>query len=236
MVNLRLPDINAPTTDGQIRQIRSYLYQMVDQLRFALVETDTQLAKVSAASLAPGGGAVDKTPESIFNQIKSLIIKSADIINAYYEEISAKLDGEYVAVSDFGTYTEETQLLLDATSRDITQLYSNIQIIESEFLNSTISTSAYIRTGLLEPGDDGAPIYGVEVGQTNVIDGVETFSKFARFTANRMSFYDANDTEVAYISDYKLHITNAEISGKLTLGRWIFDTTNGLAIKWGGVS
>jgi hypothetical protein len=58
------------------------------------------------------------------------------------------------------------------------------------------------------------------------------FSKYARFVADKLSFYDKNDTEVAYISDYKLYITNAQITGTLNLGRYELDPTDGLAFKW----
>lgn len=242
MNGIRLPEINAATPEGQLRQIRSYLIQLVPQLEFALQGVGGGSASGTAAAQKTGGsasGTGTESPESAFNRIKSLIIKSADIINAYYEEISARLEGEFVASSEFGSYKEETELKLDATSTDITQIYTSLQAIYDTIEGieeSSILASAYIKTGLLYYGNDGAPVYGLEIGQTNSIDGVEVFDKFARFAANRLSFFDANDVEVAYISDYRLHITNAEISGNLSLGPWIIDTSNGLAFKWGGIS
>ena len=63
---------------------------------------------------------------------------------------------------------------------------------------------------------------------------MEVFNKYARFTAGRLSFYDKNDIEVAYISDYKLYITNAEIKGTLKLGAFLIDTSKGFRLKWVG--
>ena len=72
---------------------------------------------------------------------------------------------------------------------------------------------------------------GIEIGQTTDVNGVQKFNKFARFTADRLSFYDANSIEVAYISDYKLVITQAHIKGTLEMGSYFkFDTTNGIAL------
>ena len=99
-------------------------------------------------------------------------------------------------------------------------------------INQLIEVNARIRSGILYYDDNGVPIYGVEVGQINEIDGVEVFNKLARFTSDRLSFYDKNDIEVAYISDYKLCITNAHITGTLTLGRFVYDTSDGLACRW----
>lgn len=36
MIDIRLPKVNATDTEGQIRQIMSYMYQMVEQLNWAL--------------------------------------------------------------------------------------------------------------------------------------------------------------------------------------------------------
>jgi hypothetical protein len=77
-------------------------------------------------------------------------------------------------------------------------------------------------------------VYGLEIGQRNKIDGEEVFNKYARFTSDRLSFYDQNDTEIAYISDYKLHINHAEVLGTLKIGGYLIDTTKGLTFKWVG--
>jgi hypothetical protein len=50
-----------------------------------------------------------------------------------------------------------------------------------------------------------------------------------------MSFYDSNENEVAYISDRRLHITNAEITGSLTLGGFVDTVVNGgVVTRWIG--
>jgi hypothetical protein len=88
---------------------------------------------------------------------------------------------------------------------------------------------------LLYETEEGVPVYGLEIGQTNSVDGATVFDKFARFAADRLSFFDSNDVEVAYISDYKLYITNAEISGSLWLsGKFKIYYNGGLAFQWIG--
>lgn len=236
-VDIRLPVISAQTEAGQLAQVKSYLYQLAEQLKWALDTVETQTKDTVEQAIIAAGPSEMKTPENTFNSIKALIIKSADIVDAYYEEVSRRLEGQYVATSDFGTYKETTSQEIVANSKSIEQIFTNIQDIVDTvdgIEESQITTNAYLRSGLLEYGDDGAAIYGLEVGQQNTIDGVETFNKFARFTANRLEFYDAGnqDDPVAYISDYKLFITNAEITGTLKLGRYTIDTSDGLAFKW----
>ena len=234
--NIRYPNITAADETGQLLQVKSYLHQLVEQLNWALQNTEqiTSSGSVvqtgSSSSIAESG----EISPATFGEIKSLIIKSADIVNAYYEEINSRLEGIYVAESEFGTFQEWTEGEFTNTSAYIEQVYTSLQTITSEINNQLIEVNAHIKTGLLYEDPETGPVYGLEVGQKTEIDGEEIFNKYARFTANRLSFYDQNDTEVAYISDYKLYITNAEIAGNLTVGGYVMDTTNGIAFKWVG--
>ena len=273
-VDIRRPNITATTEKEQLVQIKSYLIQLAEQLEWALKNADTSNNTVvvtpTAKSLQPGMSAA--SAEATFGSIKALIIKSADIVNAYYEEISKKLEGQYVAQSDFGIFEEQTSQDVYENSTNITRAFSNVQQIKTgvdsslatlteeinevdskvadvesnlstdiKTLNDTVKTintsiadiEANIKTGLLDE-KDGLPIYGVEIRQKNIVNGVEVYNKFARFTAGRLSFYDQNGFEVAYISDYKLYITHAEVTGTLKLGGYSVDTTNGLTFKWVG--
>ena len=238
MIDIRLPNITAKDEAGQLHQVRSYLHQLVGELNYALstIESGSSTQVIDRRGTQASDEATQTdSPADSFNQIKSLIIKSADIINAYSEEITKRLEGEYVAQSDFGTYSEKTTSDIVANSKSITENYDNIQKIISDvegISNRLIEVNAHIKSGLLyyvgEDGTEhssdtpnGTPIYGLEVGQRVLVDGVETFNKYARFTANKLSFYDQNDNEVAYISDYKLFITHVEITGSFTQGGFV---------------
>lgn len=234
----RLPNITAGSTQEQLRQMQSFLYQHVQQLNWAMKAVEIGTGG-NGTTVRKGGFAAGEKNDAVskFNEIKSLIIKSADIVNAYYEKISAKLEGEYVAKSDFGTFAEQTTQDIKATSTALEQIFTDLQQISDtvdDIEEQTLQANAYLKSGLLYYADDGTPVYGLEVGQTNSVDGVDVFDKFARFTPDRLSFYDRNDTEVAYISDYKLYITHAQITGSLTVGMFKLDTTSGLAFKWIG--
>ena len=408
-VKLRLPDIKGTEVE-QLKQIRSYLYQLIPQLQFALDNVSANSEEITAtpksllpartnpyavSSLSDDG---EDTAQATFNSIKSLIIKSADIVEAYYEEINKKLESVYVAQSDFGDFAERTSQEIEETSTSTTQRFENIQIIISNHdddiasiegdlqsigqdlsytqkeiltLNSTIDTidnyvatvegevfeldttlkatktelqgkvesakselsgsinstktdvngriddtngsvaglgeglndannriadvdqdlqdakavindgiqgvhdrvtgvnalledakaqlrgsiddleiyitglkdviigvTAYLKSGLLYYTDAGVPVYGLEVGQTvkDEVAGTEVFNKYARFTSEKLSFYDSNGIEVAYISDKKLYIKMAEITVSFKIGGLIsLVMTNGDVVeKWVG--
>lgn len=299
-INLRFPNITGLSEKEQISQIRTYLYQLVEELQFAI--NDSQSNSDSAATIqknsvtAQSSSNVNTT--AIFAALKPLIIKSADIVDAYYDKLTKKFEGVYVAQSDFGTYAEKTAQTIEENSTAIEQTFTNVQTIDTDLqgvftnvqtidnklssevsgikqniedtakglsenlkdatddLNESIdyvsnvlgsqiaevvkrvdailTVNAYIKSGLLYYNEEELPVYGVEVGQTNNVNGVETFKKFARFTADRLSFYDQNDTEVAYISDYKLYITSVEILYNLIAGGFVLDFSRGWTLKFAG--
>lgn len=213
-VEIRQPNISADTPDQQLLQMRSYLYQLAQQLNWAFSTLDLQGTGGSpSVVMAAASANAKQAPAETFASIKSLIIKSADIVNAYSQSISKKLEGEFVAQSQFGQYREETSQTITENATRIDRVFEDVQTIAGK----QHSTDAYIRSGLLGYNSDDTPIYGLEVGQMNSYEGTEVFNKFARFTADKLSFYDSNGLEIAYISDYRLYITNAVITGSLSI-------------------
>lgn len=243
-IDLRLPNITGATEREQLAQVKSYLHQLVEQLQWALKNVDTSSNTIVATpiprSLLPAEtGTTTKDSQATFNSIKALIIKSSEIVEAYYEEIGSRLSSKYVAQSDFGTYIEQIEQEISENSTDVEQNFAHIQEILSEIENISYKLSevnAHIKSGLLYYDDAGLPIYGLEIGQKNVVDGEEVFNKYARFTSDRLSFYDQNGIEVAYISDNKLFIKMAEITVSFKIGGLIdLVMSNGDVVeKWVG--
>lgn len=242
-LDLRLPNITGATEREQLAQIKSYLIQLVEQLQWALKNVDTSSNTIVATpiprSLLPAEtNTTTKDSQATFDSIKALIIKSSEIVEAYYNEISSRLSSEYVAQSDFGNYIEQIEQVITENSTEVEQNFTHIQQILTDIESISYKLSevnAHIKAGLLYYDDAGLPIFGFEIGQKNVIDGVEVFNKYARFTSDTISFYQ-NGVVVAYISDYKLHITHAEVTGTLKIGGYLVDTSKGLTFKWVGRS
>ena len=272
-MDFRYPNITEGTEREQILQLKTYLYQLVDQLQYAIGNLDSSTtANASTTNTTSEGASYD--PQILFSDIKALIIKSADIVNTYYEKLKYRFEGLYVAASEFGTFKEQTRLDIEASSTAIELNFADYQKISSEVssvssalrdakadtdasiegvanevgllddslrdmksevdgsiedlkgdlqnLNFSIAeVSANIKPGLLYYDSDGIPVYGLEIGQRTMIDGVEVFDKFARFTSDRLSFYDNNDNEVAYISDRKLYINHAEVTSTFRMGGFV---------------
>ena len=238
MTNIRLPNITATTEREQLLQVKSYLHQLVQELNWALSSVES--GNGVAAKQAGVSSAVTKQElATSYNSLKSLIIKSAETVQAYSEAAERRYESLYVAQSDFGTFTEEANQLILENANAIESFYENVQEILTQIdtlEHSLIEVNANIHSGVLYYDDSGVPVYGLEIGQQTRLDGVEVFDKFARFTSDRLSFYDQNDNEVAYISDRKLYITHVEVRGSFSMGGFV-DTVmadGGIVTKWVG--
>lgn len=238
MNSIRLPNITADTERGQLEQIRSYLYQFVEQLNWALNNIDNKAEEATKKIQAStkDKNAVEQA-QATFSEVKSLIIKSSDIVNAYYEEINGRLEGVYVAQSDFGEYRQETSATISATSENLGILFNNQQAIKTDVGNledsidsvganvdsinnilqtdangtTILGSQAWCKIGVLDYEASGFPIYGMEVGQTNKEGENVVYNRYAQYRSDGVHLFDQNSIEVATISDYKLKITNAEI-------------------------
>lgn len=249
-IDIRLPNITAPTTEGQMAQMQSYMHQLVEQLNWAL-NTVSNAQSGDASNIVIEKQDKDISPEEAedtFNSIKALIIKSADIVRAYEQTMRTTYNGEYVAVSDFGTYMEKTNKTVEENSKYTNEIYTNVQTITNESGDGRLDTlesevkeaNAYIKRGLLDYDENGKAIVGIEIGET-AEDGA--FIKCARFRGNRLSFYDVNSTEVAYIGaeDMGKDDTNclyirgrAIFQSEVLFNGYKADTTDGLAFTWVG--
>lgn len=176
MINIRLPNITAQTEKGQLEQIRSYLYQFAQELNWAMANIDSKAEEATKKIVATTQqkDAVEQA-QATFAEVKSLIIKSADIVNAYYEEISHRLEGVYVAQSDFGTYLQETSMTINGTPTSITAMFENQQTITTDVEglgNSVESLSGEVETTKGQVSDLDGRVESAESGLAKTNDAV----------------------------------------------------------------
>lgn len=241
-MEFRAPNITGKTETERSKQVERYLFQLSRDLNFALKsvkasETEYKQSSQSETENSSQATTDEETALKNFAKIKNLIIKSADIVNAYYEVINKKLEGLYVAESDFGTFKQETEANFEATSTSLTQQFVSIQKIEDAVnnLNELRKDHCYIRTGWL---DDNQTIAGVEIGKySETEDGKDV--GFARFTTDELAFYDGQGTNeenaLARFSKYRSYFRNVKLIGNVEFDNdYIIDVSNGLAFKWAG--
>lgn len=228
----------------QVQQLQTYLYNLSEQLNYALNYISTSVEGIGFGSIVAGGSRViatsggklsDEDATDLFESIKGLIIKSSDIVNSYSEKITEVFNSIYTASGDYGGYTQEERMQLEKSSGGIIELFENIQkIVEDGTETYRREASAHINIGKLGEDSNGYPVYGIEIGE-KVVDGDDVrFDTLARFVPDRLSFFDQSGNEIAYFAGRKLYITELEVGNSIRMGGYKVDLSNGIEFKWEG--
>ena len=142
--------------------------------------------------------------------------KSVDGLVVRNEDLEGRVGGLELTTGSFKTYVEETFVSEDSFTQYKTESKQTAEGFSKKFESFDQyrnETSAHINSGLLDYTDDNVPVYGVEIGQRTERDGEKVFDKYARFTSDKLSFYDQGGNEVTQIGDKKMGVTNVEITG-----------------------
>lgn len=171
----------------------------------------------------------------------NISIKSGSGSSSLDESLDELNDKVEALKNDVLTVRQSTKANIEINSQAITQQYSEIKSMEETIKSmdgqvkdvtaKVAATDGYIKTGKIAEDENQNPIYGVEIGQTK--EDLE-FSVFARFTPEKLSFYDGHGNEISYFSGQKLHIKEAVVLSAMNLGGYEISTKNGLTLKWAG--
>lgn len=212
-----------------------YLMQMSEQLNEAmngltLANFAPEEQKTLQASTA--GENIKADIDGTRTALRSLIIKTADIVRSEMQEISAELTSRYEGISEqFGQLNESVTTRFSATAEGISQNTTMIQTIQeanSKLEAITRTFSERIFSGIIGYNSvTGLPIMGIAIGENvtqydaNGNPYINANAKIATFTKDRLSFWQGT-TEMAYFSNQKLYITKAEILNEMVMGNYVW--------------
>ena len=243
--------------EQQVKQLYGYLFRLSETLNIALntLQSGNGSSAIAQGETAGTPGQSSKSEASgtsdSYRELRALIVNTANTVEKEMDMLRQELHGEYLAISqDWGIYRENISATIEATAHSVVQSYqydSKIETLEEEaagFSAYQIETEGYIRQGFIDYDENNVPILGIAIGQgltstTVTINGeeyeqIESSQSCAFYTSNRVSFR-INGQEVAYISNRKLYIGDAEITGTMVIGnQWLVDGVNGLTFKWIG--
>lgn len=158
-VDFRQPNISGNDHE-KIQALVSYLYQLREQLQYAFDDLEKNGVSVGGGGIIQnttviqGGSTSEGKPpteeeaELTFNSIKNFIIKSADIVESYYQKIDSMIlstgryvaqtefqgyqqeaDGKYVDKANYNSYVAEVESRLDVHTTDIEINHSFTEIL-----------------------------------------------------------------------------------------------------------
>lgn len=161
--------------------------------------------------------------DGIFDLISD---KEASITKTYQalleitaQEIQQEVKENYSLKTDLEQVHEELSSKIEQTSKDIQYSFTNItEYIKDDLSEFKKEVATYIRFSA----------DGMELGKSD--------SKFkAKLDNTKLAFLEEN-FEIAYISNKKLYITDAEVTNQMTIGKYAFvPRSNGnTSIRWIG--
>lgn len=143
-------------------------------------------------------------------------------VNKGEANILTTIQGLYAKKDTFESFQSSVSSQFEQTSKDISMQFTNA-VSATDTVNGKLEeykakVDSYIRFDT----------NGMEMGKSD--------SPFKSILTNKKLAFTENGYEIAYMSDNKLFITNAEILDTFTMGPWVWDVgTNGnLTLNWRG--
>lgn len=213
------------TAEEQLEQLKRYLGTVSQKLNEAMLHIGVDQLTAEGQNAIKQAQKSDELTEEKRQQLKSLIIKNADIVKTDMEEIRAELTQSIEAVSEmFGTYQETITAELEATATGIRQTYEALETIvnTANGVNEEYRTrmQSFIYSGVLS---NSPYTTGIAIGQnvTNADGTLNDQNKMATFTADRITFY-TNGVEVGYYEGSRFHIENGEVLQTMKMGNFVW--------------
>ena len=230
------------------QDLHSYLYQLSEKLNMALMQTEQMIDSTSKKQAEASGTKVSKEQSQrvtqTYQELKALIIKTADTVNSTMQTKIEELSGVYVAQGDFGDYKLTVEQMISSSASELRKDFELIEKTVGDLGEYQNALSGTIRQGVIEY--NGAMRPGIAIGQgltshKEIRDGVEVEvidknQYMAFYMADRLSFW-ANGVELASFSGSVLTVNSIAVEDRITFNdQWEISRVSGkgFTIKWIG--
>jgi len=241
-----LPPLLQGDEQNQLRALREYLVRLALSLEPAIA----QASELSAAA-PPAASIQAAAQKQEAQELKSLIVKTANVLEHELDALSETFSERYLALSDFGAYRENIAAIVTQTARGVVESYDFQARLDAlnasgEATQSAVHTlQGEIRRGLIVDPATGDTVLGIAVaeklsftGSTVTRDG-ETYYElspgqtFGLYTATGWQFWIGGSKRGWFNAvDGMLHVLSLAVENTLLLGGgWVVTMTDGLGIK-----
>lgn len=200
-VNLTPPSRQTGTTDEKLNGLYSYLYQLVEALNVSLNQERTAGQQVRTGGSATGAGkALADTDTETYQQLKSLIVKTAAEATGSMRKIVHEISEGYLAQDAYGTFEEYLASKISAGAEGVTfewDAENRITTTIADYNEYLAQSGVYLRLGIVKHNDDGTIESGVLVGRNFhkvSVDGKQVYVSedvYSLLTADQISFWQS---------------------------------------------
>ena len=237
-----LPPILSGSTAAQLRALRDYLVRLAGELenaKNAEYPNTGNSANTSTLVESPKNGNPTNT-----DNLRSLVVKTADTVRREVEKLETELHESYLALSDFGAYSEETERRIEDTAMrtlESFELLTRLESVESE----TRKLSGRIVRGIVTDPETGERVTGIAISESLSLSGAseelggETCwelspgQSFGLYTATGWQFWINGSRRGWFDSaDGMLHTVNLQVEQFVQLGpSWQLSSAGGFGLR-----
>lgn len=245
-----LPPILTGSEQEQLRSLRDYLVRLARSLEREGSAAAPLRTQPSAALPAGSEGSAAAAREGA-ESLRALIVKTAHTVERHVETVSRELHEDYLALSDFGSYQESVESVIEATARGVVESYdfqSALSALSERCGGAESAVTAIrgqIRRGLITDPETGLTEMGIAIaeelsftGGTVTENGLEYAvlspgQTLGLYTATGWQFWINGSKRGWFDSrDGMLHIANLAVDNSLNLGAgWVMTMTQGLGLR-----
>lgn len=245
-----MPPILSGSPQEQLSSLRNYLVRLSQELRIS----ETQLERKTQAAVSSASSGVTRSQlKKEADTLRSLIVTTAETIEANIEAIETELHSDYVAQSEFGTYQEYAEGKFTQTATDIDEVYMYSQSVNTDLVSYKSSIQGEIKRGVITDPDTGEQVIGIAISQKlyfddggvpyvdtagNVYPRLSSAQTFGLYTSTGWQYW-INGQKVGWFdsADSSLHLRTVTVNETITLGTdWIIGIhdNEGLGIRYIG--
>ena len=147
-------------------------------------------------------------PNTEITGIINETIENNSLVNQLPNQILSRVEELYTKASDFNTYTSQLSTQMEQTASEITLQFQNVTSLINNLSNDTNQQFSDI-------------VKYIRFVDGNIILGQVDNPFLLKITNNRISFLE-NNTEVAYMSNGRLYVSDGEFLTTLQLGNYTF--------------
>ena len=149
----------------QLQSLRDYLVRMAEELQTVAMAADNSVRALGGQTVAGIEKRTQKSVDDSRASLRSLITKTAAVIESHVDAIETELHSDYVAESEFGTYREQVEAQFTATAEGVTEAYSKATTAQAGLDSFKTELEGEIRRGVITDPETGRDIIGIAISQ-----------------------------------------------------------------------
>ena len=236
--------------EQQIAALRDWMFQSVKDLdNIVNVESSNVTVTRDGSGRTVYTNGSEAAVRNMASDLKSLILKTANEVEAYADRRMESFSSEYVAQSDFGIYQQTAQATMETTAQGVAENYNLIQSVTSnvdtlagyyedisgQIVRGIVQDPEYSPGSVLHPTEY---VVGVAIAQNIQVSGeadpgdapddghtyyyLNSGQTFGLYTSTGWQFW-INGLKVGWYSslDGNLHVASMKAEKTIQMGDWI---------------